>query len=74
MLKEEKVPAAFFVTGHYLNSASDLVKRMVNEGHIVGNHSWSHPDLTAVSDEKLRKELDMVKEKTAEITKQKTMA
>ncbi|MGD6801014.1 delta-lactam-biosynthetic de-N-acetylase [Rossellomorea vietnamensis] len=74
VLKEEKVPAAFFVTGHYLNSAPDLVKRMANEGHIVGNHSWSHPDLTAVSDEKLRKELDMVKEKTAEITKQQTMA
>ncbi|MGD6966120.1 delta-lactam-biosynthetic de-N-acetylase [Rossellomorea vietnamensis] len=74
VLKEEKVPAAFFVTGHYLNSAPDLVKRMVKEGHIVGNHSWSHPDLTAVSDEKLRKELDMVKEKTADITKQQTMA
>jgi peptidoglycan-N-acetylmuramic acid deacetylase len=74
VLKEEKVPAAFFVTGHYLNSAPDLVKRMVDEGHLVGNHSWSHPDLTTVTDEKLRKELDLVKEKTAEITKQKTMS
>ncbi|RIW32312.1 delta-lactam-biosynthetic de-N-acetylase [Bacillus salacetis] len=74
VLKEEKVPAAFFVTGHYLNSAPDLVKRMVDEGHIVGNHSWSHPDLTTVTDEKLRKELDLVKEKTAEITKQKNMS
>ncbi|UII56536.1 delta-lactam-biosynthetic de-N-acetylase [Cytobacillus spongiae] len=73
VLKKERVPAAFFVTGHYLESAPDLVKRMVKEGHIVGNHSWHHPDLTKVSDEKLAKELLMVKEKTAELTGVKEM-
>ncbi|WP_044894963.1 delta-lactam-biosynthetic de-N-acetylase [Bacillus alveayuensis] len=73
ILKEKRVPAAFFVTGHYLESAPDLVKRMVKEGHIVGNHSWHHPDLTQVSDEKLRKELESVRKKTAELTGQKTM-
>ena len=35
ILKENNVKAAFFITGHYLNSASDLVKRMIDEGHIV---------------------------------------
>lgn len=35
VLKENNVPAAFFITGHYLNTASDLVKRMIDEGHIV---------------------------------------
>ena len=73
VLKEHKVPAAFFVTGHYLKTAEPLVKRMVQEGHIVGNHSWNHPDFTQVSDEKLKEELDTVKEKTAELTGQKEM-
>ncbi|WP_408009407.1 delta-lactam-biosynthetic de-N-acetylase [Pseudalkalibacillus sp. A8] len=68
VLKEKKVPAAFFVTGHYLNDQSELVKRMVEEGHIVGNHSWHHPDLTAVSDERLKQELQKVKNKYQELT------
>ena len=38
-LKEEGVKATFFITAHYLNTASDLVKRMIDEGHIVGNHT-----------------------------------
>lgn len=73
VLKEKKVPATFFVTGHYLDTAPDLVKRMVKEGHIVGNHSWHHPDLTQVSNEQLRKELESVRKKTEELTGQKGM-
>jgi len=73
VLKKEKVPAVFFVTGHYLLSAPDLVKRMVKEGHTIGNHSWSHPDFTATSDEKIREELRKVKEETARLTGQKEM-
>ena len=34
-LKENNVPATFFITAHYLNTASDLVERMINEGHII---------------------------------------
>ncbi|RDI42209.1 delta-lactam-biosynthetic de-N-acetylase [Falsibacillus pallidus] len=74
VLKKEKVPATFFVTGHYLKSAPDLVKRMVNEGHIVGNHSWGHPDMTQISDEQIKEQLQKVKDETARITKQKDMA
>jgi peptidoglycan-N-acetylmuramic acid deacetylase len=73
VLKKEKVPATFFVTGHYLLSAGDIVKRMVKEGHIVGNHSWHHPDMTAVSDERIREELEKVRVKTEELTGQKKM-
>ncbi|KHF29451.1 Peptidoglycan-N-acetylmuramic acid deacetylase PdaA precursor [Anoxybacillus sp. BCO1] len=73
VLKRKNVPATFFVTGHYLQSAPDLVQRMVNEGHIVGNHSWHHPDLTTVSDEKLREELEMVRKKTELLTGQEHM-
>ncbi len=39
ILKENDVKAAFFITAHYLNTASDLVERMIEEGHIVGNHT-----------------------------------
>ena len=39
VLKQNNVKATFFITGHYLNSAQDLVKRMIDEGHIIGNHT-----------------------------------
>lgn len=68
VLKKKKVPAAFFVTGYYLKDQPDLVKRMVNEGHIVGNHSWHHPDMTQVNDVRFKKELDMIKEEYKNIT------
>lgn len=73
ILKKEKVPAAFFVTGHYLQSAPELTKRMRNEGHIIGNHSWSHPDMTQMSDEQIKQELAKVKEATAKLTGQQKM-
>jgi len=57
VLKENKVPAAFFITGHYLNSAEDLVRRMLDEGHIVGNHTVNHPSMPDVDDERLRVEI-----------------
>ena len=38
-LKENDVKATFFITGHYLNTAGDIVQRMINEGHVVGNHT-----------------------------------
>ncbi len=50
-LKQHQVPAAFFVVGHYIESAPDLVKRMVAEGHIVGNHTNSHPDMSVIADQ-----------------------
>ncbi len=73
VLKEKQVPAIFFVTGHYIQDQPELLKRMVQEGHLIGNHSWSHPDLTQVSDQKLKEELDRVKTKVAELTSQKEM-
>ncbi len=39
ILKENDVKSTFFITAHYLNTQSDLVKRMIDEGHIVGNHT-----------------------------------
>ncbi|OZM57042.1 delta-lactam-biosynthetic de-N-acetylase [Lottiidibacillus patelloidae] len=73
VLLEKKVPAAFFVTGHYLKDQPHLVKRMVKEGHTVGNHSWHHPDLTTVSDARLKEELDKVKSEYEALTGKKDM-
>jgi peptidoglycan-N-acetylmuramic acid deacetylase len=73
VLKKEKVPATFFVTGHFLESQPELSKQIVKEGHIIGNHSWSHPDFTTMSDAKIRDELEKVKAKTSELTGQKEM-
>ena len=44
-LRDENAPATFFLTGHYLTSATDLVKTMVEDGHIIGNHSYGHPNM-----------------------------
>lgn len=44
-LKEKGVKAVFFVTGDYCKSAPELVQRMIDEGHTVGNHTWTHPSL-----------------------------
>jgi len=48
-LKKHKVPAAFFVVGNMIETAPDIICRMVNEGHIVGNHTMNHPDMSAIS-------------------------
>lgn len=56
-LKENNVKATFFITGHYLNSAGDLVKRMIDEGHIVGNHTVNHKSMPDLSDEMLKDEV-----------------
>jgi len=50
ILKEEEVPAAFFLVGTYIRDNSDIVCRMADEGHIVGNHTMNHPDMSAISD------------------------
>src|SRR5690625_2778994 len=57
ILQEHNVPATFFVTGHYVKSEPALIKRMVDEGHIIGNHSYHHPDFTKLSKQKMEDEL-----------------
>ncbi|MBO4980375.1 MAG: delta-lactam-biosynthetic de-N-acetylase [Lachnospiraceae bacterium] len=68
-LKKHDAPATFFVVGHYLESAPDLVKRMVEEGHTVGNHTYHHPDMSAISDRaSFQKEMDSVSDLFREVT------
>lgn len=70
-LKKHNVSATFFVVGHYLETAPELVKRMVAEGHTVGNHTYHHPDMSSISDmESFRKEMEEVENLYKEITGQ----
>ena len=49
-LKKHEVTAAFFLVGNYIEKNADLVRRMVDEGHIVGNHTMHHYDMSKLSD------------------------
>ncbi|PWM99615.1 MAG: polysaccharide deacetylase [Massilioclostridium sp.] len=57
VLKEKQVPAVFFVTYDYASKNPDLIQRMIDEGHIVGNHSYSHPSMPEISVEKQQEEI-----------------
>lgn len=68
-LKKHNVLAAFFVVGNYLETSPDLVKRMVDEGHIVANHTYHHPDMSKISDRSaFEKELTQMETLYREIT------
>lgn len=68
-LKKHNVKATFFVVGHFLETAPDMVKRMVEEGHAVGNHTYHHPDMTSISEmPEFQKEVDGVADLFQEIT------
>lgn len=55
-LKKHNAPACFFLVGSYIRDNGELVQRMVAEGHTVGNHTNTHPDMSAISDEAAFKE------------------
>ena len=59
VLKKHQIKAAFFLVGNYIEKNADLVRRMVAEGHIVGNHTMHHPDMS-----KLETKEDFAKELT----------
>ena len=49
-LKKHGVKATFFLVGNYFETQPKLVKRMAEEGHTIGNHTYSHPDMSKISD------------------------
>lgn len=72
-LKANNVKATFFVTGHYISDQPELIKRMVDEGHIIGNHTDNHPSMPDISDEQIVKELQVVEQAYEKITGKKGM-
>ncbi len=50
VLKEKDVPAAFFVVGNFVEDEPEILCRMEAEGHIVGNHTMTHPDMASIAD------------------------
>jgi peptidoglycan-N-acetylmuramic acid deacetylase len=57
VLKEKKAPAVFFVTYDYAKRNPGLVQRMIDEGHVVGNHSYTHPSMPTLSLSKASNEI-----------------
>ena len=68
-LKKHNVTATFFVVGHYLESAPELVKQMVADGHFVGNHTYHHLDMSSIASKaSFEKEMRDVENLFKEIT------
>lgn len=68
-LKEHEIPATFFLVGNYLDTAPELVCRMVEEGHTVGNHTNHHPDMSAIAQAPaFQKELEDLEAKFTAVT------
>ena len=68
VLRSSNVKAAFFITGDYLRRNPELVKRMVSEGHIVGNHTNYHPSLPTLDNETIKKEINNLSDSFQELT------
>ena len=57
VLKQNGVNATFFITAHYVNSQPDLVQQMINEGHIIGNHTVNHKSMPTLTNEQIKSEV-----------------
>lgn len=69
ILKKHNIKAAFFLVGNYLEQNPDLVKRMVAEGHLVGNHTYHHWDVSKLSDmESFRAEIESLEQLYTQLT------
>ena len=70
-LARHSVSAPFFVVGTYIDSEPELIKRMVEEGHTVGNHTWHHPDMSQIATmDSFKKELVDVEDAYRDVTGQ----
>ena len=68
VLASHDVRATFFMLGIHAEAEPELVRRIAAEGHLIGNHSWSHPNLALVGSKRIREELTRTKEALEQIT------
>ncbi|GAB6137489.1 polysaccharide deacetylase family protein [Halanaerobaculum tunisiense] len=70
VLKKYDVQATFFLLGKLAQKNSQVVQQIKEDGHVIGNHSWSHADLTTLNEEELNQELTATTEEIEEIIDQ----
>ncbi len=56
-LKQNEVKACFFITAHYVNTNPDLVQKMINDGHTIGNHTVNHKSMPSLNSEQIKDEV-----------------
>lgn len=70
-LKKHNAPATFFVVANFIKDNPELVKQIVDDGHIVGNHTYHHPDMSKIQDiDSFKKEIDDLEKLFEETTGQ----
>lgn len=62
ILDKYEIKATFFVIGQHIERYPEILKEVVNRGHVIGNHTYSHPDLTKISTERVEKEISRTEE------------
>ena len=70
VLASNDVRATFFLVGRYAQTELELVRRIANAGHSIGNHSWSHPNLAVATTRRIREELTRTSQTLEQITGQ----
>ena len=68
LLAEHNVRATFFMVGNFAKSETALARRVADAGHLIGNHTWSHPDLSRTASAKVLDELTRTTDVLSEIT------
>ena len=72
MAAERHIKLTFFVLGECVEQNPDVLRREVTEGHEIGNHSWSHPNLAKLSDADVRSQLQRTEDIDREDCRDKT--
>lgn len=70
ILKEYKIRATFFVLGTKANEHPDVIRQIFKEGHVIGNHTWDHPDLTRLSASNQKQEIESTNQLLTSLTGQ----
>ncbi|HQD39340.1 MAG TPA: polysaccharide deacetylase family sporulation protein PdaB [Bacillota bacterium] len=68
ILRQEKVKATFYLAGFWIEKYPEMVKKIAQEGHELGNHTYSHPHLNSLGEEEIKKELTRTHQMLKELT------